>query len=358
MARKKPAGSQITAQEGVAEETSSPVPDPLPQDDENEPIDAETAKDIDESMRRSMMGPEADPLASDADVCECHHARSRHRGGKDDCEGNGSEPCDTRCTFFLLDLHETGGFGPEPAASADDDVIDAEVPQEPRPEPVAVDDADLKPKAPADVDVTKLGRTTREVSIPLSDSDTAQLGMRLADANIALNKHVDDAAKTRKALKEEEARLQKDIDEITKQIREGVRTSVVLCFELPNPDAKRVEMYTLDEHTFVGSRPMSDSEHESAVQGNLFGDATPSADSETPIGTGTMDTTPIPIEAECAECGHAQEHHGKDHRPDGCIVDGCPCRGFVALVVPEPPADEPTPEEVAEASEESEEEAA
>ena len=299
-----------------------------------------------------------DPLASDADVCECHHARGRHRGGKDDCEGNGSEPCDTRCTFFLLALGDVADAPaatsePEPAASGE---TPAETPaEEPRPEPVAVDDKDLLPKAPADIDVTKLGRTTREVSTPLSAADTAQLGMKLADANTALNKHNDDAARTRKALKEEEARLQKEIDSITKQIHEGVRTSVVLCFELPNPDAKRVEMYTLDEREFVGSRPMSEGEYESARQIALFPD-TPG--SETPIGADTMPTTPIPIEAECAECGHAQEHHGKDHRPDGCIVDGCPCRGFVALVVHEPPADEPTPEEVAEASEDSEEKAA
>ena len=286
-----------------------------------------------------------DPLASDADVCECHHARGRHRGGKDDCEGNGSEPCDTKCVFFLLDIPNAPA-DPEPAASV-------ETPAEPRPEPVAepvaVDDKDLLPKAPPDVDVSKLGRTTREVSTPLSAADTAQLGMKLADANTALNKHNDDAARTRKALKEEEARLQKEINDYTKQIHEGVRTSVVLCFELPNPDAKRVEMYTLDERTFVGSRPMSEGEYESAKQIALFPDM-PGA--ETPIGANTMPTTPIPVESECAECGHAQEFHGKDHRPEGCIVDGCPCRGFVPL--PEPQAEEPTPEEI-EAANESEE---
>lgn len=330
MARKKKPEMEVLSETGVTEIT--------------EPF-------LDEAPAPALQEEHPDPLASDADVCECHHARGRHRGGKDDCEGNG-EPCDTKCTFFLLALGAVADAAAEPEASGETPAA-----EEPRPEPVAVADSELYPKAPADLDPRTCSRTLERKTVKLDNEELADLALEMADASSALNDHVEHSASVRKSLKEQETRLQGTLDRLVERVKTCSKEIITEAFEVPNAKERRIEIYDLDTRAFIRSRPMSDSEHESAVQGNLFGDATPSADSETPIGTNTMPTTPIPIEAECAECGHAQEHHGKDHRPDGCIVDGCPCRGFVALVVPEPPppAEEPTPEEVAEASEDSEE---
>lgn len=305
-------------------------------------------------LTKDIPSLERDPLASDADVCECHHARGRHRGGKDDCEGHGSgQPCDTRCTFFLLALgaaadHPAATFEPEPEASVETPA--QQKAEEPRPEPVAVDDKDLYPRAPADLDIDKLTKVKRQITTELDDAARAEMGGKLADLVVELADERAAADKTRKALKAAEKAIEERITRAAEAFHTGSLRVDVECFELPNVKDGRVEIYRLDNRVFLESRPFSNGEKESALAASLVQTEMFPAE-ETPIGANTMPTTPIAREHECKDCGHAQEFHGKDHRPDGCIVDGCPCRGFVPM---DPVAEEPTPEEIEAAGEDEE----
>lgn len=293
-----------------------------------------------------MPEPVADPFASDADVCECHHRRGCHRAGTNECI-RAEEVCDSGClTFRLAPAEPAAEPTVEPAAAvAPAEPQDVPAAPEPRPAPVAVDDADLKPKAPADVDISKLGRCVREITVPLSVQENSTLGTRLADASQELTAHEAHMKSAASAMSKKKKELRAVVDELAKQIHERVKTVTVSCFKVPNIDADRMEIYTVDTRELVHTQPLTGPERTAARQRDLFTDL--------PMGAGTMPTGPIPVANECRECGHAERFHelkgrGKK-KTTACTVDRCPCRGFLPLegaaVLPFPAAVPPLPAE-------------